>query len=219
MNEVRKNSNEIEKSLIGVVLKKSDPTKESNFPKLNNVFKENKIFKDVTTLRLPIFCLENKPFVYIKVMNQNEKYRLSLNPDFLKNYSLNFKILRDQPLNDFLKWLQLTIQKEKMENPLIRKLDNNYPENKTQTSIYLKLPSKEQNVLINKHTVLLENDGRPGKTIIDKYQIVFPEISDKRTILFIIDRNFKIHQNSSIAFISEEFETFQEFILEYSKMF
>ena len=73
--------------------------------------------------------------------------------------------------------------------------------------------------------MILENDGKPGKTIIDKYQIVFPELdgkfsdSSKRTILFIIDRNFKEYQNSSIAFISEEFDTFHDFLIEYTKMF
>ena len=143
-----------------------------------------------------------------------------MNPEFLKSYELNFKILRDQSLLDFIKWSTQFSKKNNREYPLIKKdLDSSNLKNNIQTNIYLKLPQKDKKIIINKHTLILENDGKPGKTLIDKYQIVFPERSiNKRTILFIIDRNFEDLQNSSITFISEDFETFQDFIAEYSAM-
>ena len=213
--------------IIGNVIKKpSNADKVFSKPfipskKLLNESKNEELpIKDITTLRIPIFCTDNKPFVFIKVINTNEKYRLSMNPEFLKSYELNFKILRDQSLLDFIKWSTQFSKKNNREYPLIKKdLDSLNLKNNIQTNIYLKLPQKDKKIIINKHTLILENDGKPGKTLIDKYQIVFPERSiNKRTILFIIDRNFENLQNSSITFISEDFETFQDFIAEYSAM-
>ena len=60
----------------------------------------------ITTLRLPIFCSENKPFIFVKVLNDSDKYRVSVNPEFLKNYNLKFKILRDESLDNFIRTLK-----------------------------------------------------------------------------------------------------------------
>ena len=64
----------------------------------------------ITTLRLPIFCSDNKPFIFIKVINDSDKYRISMNPDFLINYNLKFKILRDLTLNNFLSSLKGSVK-------------------------------------------------------------------------------------------------------------
>ena len=112
--------------IIGNVIKKfnaSDKTLSKPFnPNTKLLKNETEALedKDITTLRVPIFCSENKPFVFIKVMNKSEKYRLSMNPEFLKSYSLNFKILRDQSLIDFIKWSNSNGQRVKIDSPLIK---------------------------------------------------------------------------------------------------
>ena len=159
----------------------------------------------VTTLRLPVFCRDNKPFVFIKVMNNSEKYRLSVNPEFLKNYNLNFKILRDESLNSFLNGLKSPYK------GLIRKGVNNFDTNISDSfsnvSLYLKLPEKEK-LSIQKHTMLLEHDNNPGRTLIDKYQF---NHEDKQTIIYIIERSYFGKRNVSITFISEVFKNFNDF--------
>lgn len=203
---------EIGFELRGVVLKKTDPSIPSNFQKKDKFdgIGNCDLEKNITTLRLPIFCSQNKPFIYLKVVNDNEKYRLSLNPEFLKNYNLHFKILRDQSLIDFLKHLSFLFSSNGNINPLIKKKNPS----KNNSSIYLKLPSLDKQLRIDKHTIILENDNQPGKTIIDKYQI-YGKNNDK-TSIFIIDRYYGNLYNSSISFISEEYESFQDFILDYS---
>lgn len=183
---------------------------------LKNIMKAIDTLK-VTSLRLPIFCETNKPFLFIKIMNFSEKYRVSLNPDFLKKYNLGFKILRGQTLEDFLKNLS---PKHKSVLKFIEPNKNN--NQNTRTNIYLKLPNKNSNLKINKHTIVLENEEfGDGKTIIDKYQ--FYKDSEKTTI-FIIDRFFGTETNSSIAFISENnsgnnYNIVEEFLDEYIKLF
>jgi hypothetical protein len=206
---------EINFELQGVVLKKMDP---ENPRRIGSIQKKDKTEnqkileteKNITTLRLPIFCNQNKPFIYLKVINDNEKYRLSLNPEFLKNYNLHFKILRDQSLIDFLKHISFLFNSNANINPIIKKKNPN----KNNSSIYLKLPNLDKQLKIDKHTIILENDNQPGKTIIDKYQIYGK--NNKKTSIFIIDRYYGNLYNSSISFISEEYESFQEFILDYS---
>lgn len=180
--------------------------------------------ENITTLRLPIFCSDNKPFIYIKVKNENEKYRVSMSPEFLKNYNLKFKILRDQSLKDFFKSKPL-----KEQNIITMK---NYSQNSSsdeKSSIYIKLPIIQElgpngvPPKIQKHTIILENDGKPGKTLIDKYQFVFGEnrgqLKIKKTVIFLIDRIFDGQINSSLTFISDEFNNIQEFLNEYKKHF
>ena len=160
----------------------------------------------ITTLRLPIFCSDNKPFIFIKVINDSDKYRISMNPDFLKNYNLKFKILRDLTLNNFLSSL-----KGSVKNTI--KIGNG---DDNTVKIFLKLPNKEK-TQISKHTIILENDGLPGRTIIDKYQITIEE-NGSRNVIYIIDRVFYGKRNSSIAFISEEYDNLLEFLVDYNKL-
>lgn len=162
----------------------------------------------ITTLRLPIFCSDNKPFIFIKVLNDSEKYRISVNPDFLKNYNLKFKILRDHSLDNFISNL-----KGQISNSL--KIGTNTG---TCVSMYLKLPDRNK-ALIQKHTIVLENDGVPGKTLIDKYQIqLSTNIDAERNIIYIIERIYNGERNTSITFISEEFENFYDFLNVYHKL-
>lgn len=158
----------------------------------------------VTTLRLPVFCRDNKPFVFIKVMNNSEKYRLSVNPEFLKNYNLNFKILRDDSLNSFLSSLKPHCR------GLIRKGVISETENDSfsNVSIYLRLPEREK-LSIQKHTMLLEHDNNPGRTLIDKYQFLH---EDKQTVIYIIERSYLGKRNVSITFVSENFKNIADFL-------
>lgn len=194
------------------------PTEQDSIPK----------GPEVTTLRLPVFCRENKPFVFVKVMNHSEKYRISVNPEFLKNYSLNFKILRDQTLNNFMNNL-----KPEIKNIIKRGWVPTNPTNPTNhetsssdssftnVSIYLKLPEKDK-FPIQKHTMLLEHDGEPGRTLIDKYQIIFTDDfqdgeSPKKNVLYIIERSYNGIRNVSITFISEQFPNLKEFLDVYNQ--
>ena len=160
----------------------------------------------ITTLRLPIFCSENKPFIFVKVLNDSDKYRVSVNPEFLKNYNLKFKILRDESLDNFIRTLRGPTK-------LALKIGQG---NENAVAYYLKLPSRKK-AHIQKHTIVLENDGLPGKTIIDKYQITIEE-NGSRNIIYIIDRVFYGKRNSSIAFISEEYDNLLEFLVDYNKL-
>lgn len=180
--------------------------------------------ENITTLRLPIFCSDNKPFIYIKVKNENEKYRVSMSPEFLKNYNLKFKILRDQSLKDFFKSKPL-----KEQNIITMKNYNQSLVSDEKSSIFIKLPIIQDlgpngvPPKIQKHTIILENDGKPGKTLIDKYQFVFGEnrgqLKIKKTVIFLIDRIFDGQVNSSLTFISDEFNNIQEFLNEYKTHF
>ena len=172
----------------------------------------------ISTLRLPVFCRTNKPFMFIKVMNFSEKYRISVNPEFLKNYNLNFKILRDNPLSIFLKNLKPN-QKLVLRAPDIITDTIKSENQKDQARIYLKLPDINK-YPIQKFTIMLENDFFPGKTIIDKYE--FSGSNQKRTTIYMIDRIYNNKINSSIAFISEEFtgnSGFNDFLDYYSNLF
>ena len=182
----------------------------------------------ISTLRLPIFCKTNKPFMYIKVMNFSEKYRVSINSEFLKNYELNFKILRDSSLTNFLKNLKSN-QKHILKYPLTAPIsDENqitkngkkeFTEPKDMARIYLKLPNKNT-FQVQKFTIVLENDYAPGKTIIDKYEFMLED--NKRTSVYMIDRIYGEEVNSSITFISEGFpgpNGFSDFLEAYSKLF
>ena len=160
----------------------------------------------ITTLRLPIFCSENKPFIFVKVLNDSDKYRVSVNPEFLKNYNLKFKILRDESLDNFIRTL-------KGPTKIALKIGQG---NENAVAYYLKLPSRKK-AHIQKHTIVLENDGLPGKTIIDKYQIMI-EPTGKRNIIYVIDRIYGLQRNSSITFISEEYDSLFDFLNEYSKL-
>lgn len=193
----------------GLVLKKTETTQVH--------FESENKNESVTILRLPIFCSQNKPFIFLKIMDNDQRYRLSLNPEFLKIYNLNFKILRDQSLIDFIKLNSLNFVNQEFKNPIVRrKASSNFKTSfKNNSEIFLKLPKLDTNLRIDKHTILLENDKSLGKTIIDKYQIIGK--SGKRTCLFIIDRYFGDLYNTSISFISEEYSNFQEFLLDYSK--
>lgn len=193
---------------------------------ISNRIKPDKSEKleNITTLRLPIFCSDNKPFIYIKVKNENEKYRVSMSPEFLKNYNLKFKILRDQSLKDFFKSKPL-----KEQNIITMKNYNQSSALDEKSSIFIKLPIIQDlgpngvPPKIQKHTIILENDGKPGKTLIDKYQFVFGEnrgqLKIKKTIIFLIDRIFNGQVNSSLTFISDEFNNIQEFLNEYKTHF
>lgn len=168
---------------------------------------------EITTLRLPIFCRENKPFIFIKVMDDSEKYRISVNPDFLKNYNLNFKILRDLSLDNFMSSLR-----PNLKNILKRGTMNEDPNSISNVSIFLRLPEKEK-FPIQKHTIVSERDNRPGRTLIDKYQIIFdPENGSnaKKNVLYIIERNYKGLSNISITFVSEQFTNIYEFLEAYA---
>lgn len=172
----------------------------------------------VTTLRLPIFCAENKPYIFIKVMNHSEKYRISVNSDFLKKYNLNFKILRDQSLINFMNGLKPShrnILKKGVAGVEVSDSDRI-----SNTSIFLRLPEKEKFPIL-KNTILLENDGESGRTLIDKYQIVFDEKNkyntSKKNIIYIIERSYKSTRNVSIAFISEEYQNINEFLEAYAE--
>lgn len=197
-----------------------DHKSERKIKKEDHLDDHQKTFS-VSTLRLPIFCRTNKPFMYIKVMNLSEKYRVSINSEFLKNYKLNFKILRDQSLESFLKNLKQShkhILKYPLSAPIIDAKSKEFTEPKDMARIYLKLPDKNA-FHIQKFTIVLENDFAPGKTIIDKYEI---QVADKRTTIYMIDRIYKEEINSSITFISEDFpgpNGFNDFLEVYSKLF
>lgn len=174
---------------------------------------------EVTTLRLPVFCRENKPFIYIKVMNHSEKFRISVNPEFLKNYNLNFKILRDQTLTNFMNNLKPEIKNIIKRGWVHPNASDTTDTNFTNVSIYLKLPEKDK-FPIQKHTMLLEHDNEPGRTLIDKYQIIFTDDFEedeqpKKNVLYIIERSHNGIRNISITFISEQFQNIKDFLEAY----
>lgn len=160
----------------------------------------NRNLFEISTLRLPIFCRSNKPFVFLKVLNFSEKYRVSVSPDFLKKYNLNFKILRDVSLQNFLNNLK-NHHKKILKFPE-QEISENHKKDFAQ--IFLRLPNIDK-LQVQKFTITLENDNAPGKTIIDKYEFYNLKKTKMRTTIFIIDRYYENRINSSISFISEEF--------------
>lgn len=180
----------------------------------------------VTTLRLPIFCKENKPFIFIKVVNDSEKFRVSVNPEFLRNYNLNFKILRDVSLMGFIHNLKPEFQKlirfnhsvsqNLLANQFQEKDPNESLENFQNVSLFLRLPKKEF-MQVQKHTILLENDDESGKTLIDKY--LFSNDQNGQTVIYIIEREYQGIRNLSLSFISDTYKTIHDFLNWYKLSF
>ena len=169
----------------------------------------------ITSLRLPVFCMTNKPFVYIKVNTASEKYRVSLSPEFMKLYNLNFQIFRDISLEKIL----IQLKKSSNLTGIVNK--SLTPEKFQSPSIFMKLPKKE-NFKVKKHTIVLEEEHQPGITYIDKYEFhnSIGDIQIAKTAIFIIDRVYgegsEAYRNSSITFISEYYNSFLDFLDDYS---
>lgn len=165
----------------------------------------------ITSLRLPVFCMTNKPFVYIKVNTMSEKYRVSLSPEFMKLYNLNFQIFRDISLEKILTQLK--------KNPNLNGIVNKSlkPDQFQSPSIFMKLPKKES-FKVKKHTVILEEEDLPGITYIDKYEF---HRDGFKTSIFIIDRLYinsdNPDRNSSITFISDRYASFLSFLEDYAE--
>lgn len=180
--------------------------------KFNSQSSENQI----NSLRLPIFCMTNKPFVYIKANTTSDKYRVSLSPEFMKIYNLNFQILRDISLDKLLSHLKKT----QTLNGIVNKSLN--PEKFQSPSIFMKLPKKE-NFKVKKHTIIMEEEYLPGITYIDKYEFHYSIDGEKntKTSIFIIDRVFgepeTASRNTSITFVSDHYNTLTDFLLDYSQ--
>lgn len=178
---------------------------------LNSQNCENKI----TSLRLPVFCMMNKPFFYIKVTTDSEKYRVSLSPEFMKLYNLNFQILRDVSLEKLLTQLK----KSSNLNGIINKSLN--PEKFQSPSIFMKLPKKES-FKVKKHTIILEEEHLPGITYIDKYEFHYSKDKNttSKTSIVIIDRVYndsnECSRNASITFISDHYNNLIDFLDDYS---
>ena len=183
--------------------------------KFNSQSSENQI----NSLRLPIFCMTNKPFVYIKANTTSDKYRVSLSPEFMKIYNLNFQILRDISLDKLLSHLKKTQTLNGIVNKSLA------PGKFQSPSIFMKLPKKE-NFKVKKHTIIMEEEYLPGITYIDKYEFHHSHqsndgITNTKTSIFIIDRVFgepeTANRNTSITFISDHYNTLTDFLLDYSQ--
>lgn len=140
----------------------------------------------LVTLRLPIFST-NKPYVYIRTAKDSEKYRISLSPEFLNQYKLNFKILRSDNL-------------EKL-------LNGNHPNlGYFQTGkLSIKLPDINK-LKVFKTTVILDTDeeDRDETLKIDKY-IFMDESGEEHTAVLIINREYHEEENLCLTFISKRF--------------
>lgn len=164
--------------------------------------------QNLISLRLPIFCGINKPYMFININTMNEKYRISLSPEFLKVYDLSFQIFRDESLNNLLS--NQNIQNNKF-------LILSQKSEPKRTGLYLRLP-KMNKLQISKQTMIFEDIlGEPDSIfIMDKYHC---EIDSKKTLIIISERYHSGKKNTSVTFISEKYKNISSFLLDYSKLF
>jgi hypothetical protein len=157
----------------------------------------NTDLSEILSLRIPIFN-QNKPYVFFRINKKSDKYRLSLSPDFMKQYNLSFRIFRNSSLNSMLQ----TIGETSHLNTNFGKLD-------------FRLPKKEKQQVIKQTMIVDLNNDSTDRLIIDKYTFLGKSLTDihqEDTVVFITERNFGDKSNVCLAFISKKYLTINEFL-------
>lgn len=158
---------------------------------------------EMLSLRLPIFN-QNKPYLFLKISKNTDKYRLSLSPDFLKQYNISFRIFRNNSLDTLIASLSETSRL----NTNFNKLD-------------FRLPKKESQEVIKLNYIMDINDDNQDIINIEKYTFMGREDREAReakeeTIIFVTERNCIIDNeavtNICLTFVSKRFKTLEEFL-------
>lgn len=152
---------------------------------------------EMLSLRLPIFN-QNKPYLFLKISKNTDKYRLSLSPDFLKQYNISFRIFRNNSLDTLIASLSETSRL----NTNFNKLD-------------FRLPKKESQEVIKLNYIMDINDDNQDIINIEKYTFMGKEAKEE-TIIFVTERNCIIDNeavtNICLTFVSKRFKTLEEFL-------
>ena len=152
---------------------------------------------EMLSLRLPIFN-QNKPYLFLKISKNTDKYRLSLSPDFLKQYNISFRIFRNNSLDTLIASLSETSRL----NTNFNKLD-------------FRLPKKESQEVIKLNYIMDINDDNQDIINIEKYTFIDREAKEE-TIIFVTERNCIIDNkavtNICLTFVSKRFKTLEEFL-------
>lgn len=161
---------------------------------------QNDNMSEMLSLRLPIFN-QNKPYLFLKISKNTDKYRLSLSPDFLKQYNISFRIFRNNSLDTLIASLSETSRL----NTNFNKLD-------------FRLPKKESQEVIKLNYIMDINDNNQDIINIEKYTFMGREDREAKeeTIIFVTERNCIIDNeavtNICLTFVSKRFKTLEEFL-------
>lgn len=148
---------------------------------------------EVLSLRLPIFN-QNKPYLFLKISKDTDKYRLSLSPDFLKQYNLSFRIFRNKSLDELIKNLDQTSRL----NTNFNKLD-------------FRLPKKELQEVIKLNFIMDLKDDGTDVINLEKY-IFMSKTNVEETVVFISERITNGITNLCLSFISKKYKSLEEFL-------
>lgn len=150
------------------------------------------------SLRLPIFN-QNKPYLFLKISKDDNKYRMSLSPEFLKQYNLSFRIFRNVSLEELLNSLKETSRL----NTNFNKLD-------------FRLPKKEVQEVQKINFIIDLNDDNEDVLNVEKYTFLSSGLKNlqEETVVFITERTCKNHEakNICLTFISKRFKSIEEFL-------